>query len=61
MYQNCIDKDMIVWEEPLLGNAELEKFKLVSEGTPTEVAIKFRAPEKLERTPLLITTNHHIW
>jgi len=61
MYQNCIDKDIIVWEEPLIGNAELEKFKLVSEGTPTEVAIKFRAPEKLERTPLLITTNHHIW
>jgi len=61
MYQNCIDKDIIVWEEPLIGNSELKKFKLVSEGTPTEVAIKFRAPEKSERTPLLITTNHHIW
>ena len=61
MYQNCIDKDLILWEEPLIGNSELEKFKLVSEGSPTEVSIKFRAPEKLERTPLLITTNHHIW
>ena len=61
MYQNCIDKEIIVWEQPLIGNAELEKFKLVSEGSATEVAIKFRAPEKLNRTPLLITTNHHIW
>jgi len=61
MYQNCTDKEFLLWEEPLIGNSELEKFKLVSEGTPTDVAIKFKEPARLQRTPLMITTSHHIW
>jgi len=48
-------------EEPLIESAELEKFKLVAERTPTNTAIKFRELQRLPRTPLMTTTNHHIW
>jgi len=61
MYQSCIGKQFFLWKQPLITVRELEKFKLVAEGTPANVAIKFRERDRLYRTPMIITTNHPIW
>lgn len=50
-----------VWEEPLLSSTEAEKAKQILGGEPTSVAVKFAAPVHVERTPILITTNHELW
>lgn len=61
MFENCINKELIVWEEPLINSEHAEKCKLVFEGTTTQVACKFKAPKTLSPTPVLITTNKPIW
>ena len=61
MWQHCINKDILLWEEPLIGSSEIDKCKLVFEGTSTDVAIKFKEPARLYRTPVFITTNHTLW
>ncbi|AUW34321.1 nonstructural protein 1 [Parvoviridae sp.] len=50
-----------VWEEPLCSAELAEKTKQITEGMPTMIPIKFRKPVKLERTPIIITTNHDLW
>ena len=61
MFQNCINKQLLVWEEPLIGHTEIEKCKLVFEGSTTEDSIKYRGPYRMRRTTVLITTNHPLW
>lgn len=61
MFQNCINKDILVWEEPLIGSDYVEMCKRVFEGMSTQVPVKFRAPQTLHRTPIFITTNKDVW
>lgn len=61
MFQNCINKEMLIWEEPLIGGDYIEMCKRVFEGMTTQVNIKFKAPQTLYRTPILITTNKDVW
>lgn len=49
------------WEEPLLSAELAEKFKQVAEGMPCQIPVKYRKPQFLPRTPLIITTNHPLW
>nr|QKE54959.1 MAG: nonstructural protein [Parvoviridae sp.] len=61
MFQNCINKELMIWEEPLIGPDFVEMCKRVFEGMTTQVNIKFKAPQTLYRTPILITTNKDVW
>lgn len=61
MFQNCINKELLIWEEPLIGPDFVEMCKRVFEGMTTQVNIKFKAPQTLYRTPILITTNKDVW
>lgn len=61
MFQNCINKEILIWEEPLIGHDFVEMCKRVFEGMSTQVPVKYRAPQTLHRTPILITTNKDIW
>lgn len=61
MFQNCINKELLFWEEPLIGPDYVEMCKRVFEGIDTQVNIKFKPPQTLHRTPILITTNKDVW
>lgn len=61
MFQNCINREILVWEEPLIGPDYAEMCKRVFEGMTTQVPIKFRATQTLYRTPIFITTNKDVW
>nr|UMO75531.1 MAG: NS1 [Hedgehog chapparvovirus 5] len=59
-YGDLIGKQLGRWEEPLITPQEVDKCKLIFEGTPTTVAIKYQDPALLDRTPIFITTNKHL-
>lgn len=61
MFQNCICKEIVVWEEPLISKDFADKCKLLFEGSTQMVEIKSRAPQMLTRVPIVITTNSNIW
>nr|QID88579.1 NS1 [Chapparvovirus sp.] len=61
MFQNCINKELLIWEEPLIGHDFVEGVKRVFEGMDTQVAVKYKPPQTLYRTPILITTNKKLW
>lgn len=61
MFQNCINKEILIWEEPLIGHDFVEMCKRVFEGMTTQVPVKFKPPQTLYRTPILITTNKDVW
>lgn len=60
-YQGCLDKALIFIEEPMLEPATVDHAKQVLEGAPTLVNIKCKAPQILQPTPVLITSNHDLW
>uniref|UniRef100_A0AAU7E1A2 NS1 protein n=1 Tax=Mops bat parvovirus TaxID=3141925 RepID=A0AAU7E1A2_9VIRU len=61
MFQNCINKELLIWEEPLIGSDFAETCKRVFEGMNTQVSVKYKAPQTLYRTPIIITTNKDLW
>lgn len=60
-FTDCTDKQLLVWEEPFIKGDMADTCKLVFEGAPAQVKIKYRNPETLNRTPIIITTNKPIW
>lgn len=61
MFQNCINKELLLWEEPLIGHDFVENVKKVFEGMATQVSVKYKPAQTLYRTPVLITTNKDLW
>lgn len=61
MFQNCINKELLIWEEPLIGSDFVEICKRVFEGMTTQVSVKYKPAQTLYRTPLIITTNKDLW
>lgn len=61
MFQNCVNKELLIWEEPLIGPDYVELCKRAFEGMDTQVSVKFKAPQTMYRTPIIITTNKDIW
>lgn len=49
------------WEEPLIGPEQVEKFKQIAEGMDTHIPVKYKKPQLLPRTPILMTTNSPPW
>nr|WAX26079.1 MAG: nonstructural protein [Army ant associated chapparvovirus 4] len=61
MFQNCINKELLIWEEPLIGSDYVEGCKRVFEGMQTQISVKYRAPQTMYRTPIIVTTNKDLW
>jgi len=59
---DCINKDVIEIPELTINQqGELEELKKVFEGLPTQVNVKNKPPQVLERTPVILTTNSDPW
>lgn len=61
MWQDCVNKRLIVINEPYFDDCIIEQLKVVLEGTGTFVHKKNSSDEYLRPTPVLITTNNHVW
>lgn len=60
-FEGLLDNTIGIWEEPLCGPELAEKAKQVLEGMVCSIPVKYRKPQKLPRTPIIITTNHNLW
>nr|APC23168.1 NS1 [Simian parvo-like virus 3] len=60
-FEGIVGKKLGVWEEPLISPESAEKCKQVFEGAPTTVPCKYKKPQPLDRTPIIITSNHVPW
>ena len=60
-WQNCTNKSLNLFEEPRIGPATVEHFKLIAEGASSSVKVKMTDDEPMDRTPLLISTNRPLW
>ena len=60
-FQNAINTNLIVIDEPCFTIESLEVAKLVLSGEDTHVKIKGKQDAMLYRTPVLITTNHPVY
>ncbi len=61
MWQDCVDKPLIVIEEALMTGTGLETFKVIAGGQDTKVDVKGRDSRVLKRTPVLVASNHSLW
>lgn len=61
MWQDCVNKRLIVINEPYFDNAMIEQLKVILEGTGTFVHKKMSSDEYLRPTPVIITSNTKIW
>nr|WPD49022.1 MAG: nonstructural protein 1 [Protoparvovirus sp.] len=60
-YEALVDCYLGIYEEPLISPENAEKFKQIAGGEETSIAIKYKKPHILPRTPLLMTSNHVPW
>lgn len=61
MWQDCINKRVIIINEPFFDLCMIESLKTVLEGTGTFVHKKNTGDEYLCPTPVIITTNNDVW
>lgn len=61
MWQDCVNKRLIVINEPYFDECMVEQLKVVLEGTGTFVHKKNCSDEYLRPTPVVITANYPIW
>ncbi|QMI57781.1 nonstructural protein 1 [Pacific black duck chaphamaparvovirus 1] len=60
-FEDIVDRYWAIWDEPLLGPEQADKFKQLAGGEPCVVPVKFKKPAHIPRTPIWINTNHEIW
>lgn len=58
-FQSLVNVEFGLIEEPNMTLETLQTFKKLAEGVDTEVAVKFKPDQTVQRTPLLITSNDH--
>lgn len=61
MWEGCLDKAVIICEEPMFETATIEHAKQVLEGAQTQINVKNKCPHILQPTPVIITTNNDVW
>ena len=63
MWQDCINKRIIVINEPYFDAAMIEQLKIILEGTGTGTFVhkKMSNDEYLRPTPVIITSNTYVW
>nr|QKE54893.1 MAG: nonstructural protein [Parvoviridae sp.] len=60
-FEGLLEQNLGIWEEPLMSPELAEKAKQVFEGMVCSIAVKYKKPHMLPRTPIMITTNHDVW
>lgn len=60
-FEALLDANIGCWEEPLCSPELAEKVKQILEGMVTSIPVKYKKPQTLPRTPIIITTNHPLW
>uniref|UniRef100_A0AAU7E1P5 NS1 protein n=1 Tax=Rousettus bat parvovirus TaxID=3141931 RepID=A0AAU7E1P5_9VIRU len=60
-FEGLIGNTFGIWEEPLISPELAEKAKQIFEGMECSIPVKFKKPVKLQRIPILMTTNHAPW
>lgn len=60
-FTGCAGRDVILWEEPILTTANVDLCKLIFEGSSANIPHKFKDPIQTDRTPIVVTTNKHVW
>lgn len=60
-WQDCVNKRLIIINEPYFDLCMIEKVKVILEGTGTFVNVKQKGDEYLRPTPVVITTNNYPW
>lgn len=58
MWQDCVDKRVIMMEECMVTPDLKETFKVLAGGQEATVDIKNKPPAKVQRTPMLIASNN---
>jgi hypothetical protein len=61
MFQDCVNKRLIVLNEPYLDESSVEAVKEVLEGNGCYVPVKQKADQWLRATPVIITSNTVLW
>lgn len=61
MYGDAVGKRALFMEEPIIAPGGEEKFKLITQGTGTDVPVKHGGDARLDPIPCFITSNHYIW
>ncbi|CAI9727457.1 nonstructural [Octopus vulgaris] len=56
-FQNLLNVEIGLIEEPNFTLETLQTFKKLAEGTDTEVSVKYKPDQIVHRTPLIITSN----
>nr|AWV66976.1 Structural ORFs [Ambidensovirus sp.] len=61
-YQDALGCRAVEWNECLLmGKEEIETAKMVWEGAPTPINVKYKSNQRMQRTPLFVTSNGSPW
>lgn len=60
-WENCVDRRFGLFEEPVLDPCTINPMKIIMEGGPLGVNVKYSNKVNLRRLPLIITTNHDLW
>lgn len=61
MFQDCVNRRLIVLNEPYLDESSIEAVKEVLEGQGCYVPVKQKADQWLRSTPVIITSNTLLW
>lgn len=56
-YQDCVNRRVIVWNEPNYDSAETDTLKMLLGGDTCPVRVKFREDCVVHRTPIIILSN----
>lgn len=61
-YQDAYGSRAALWNECIIeGRVHVENSKSILEGMPTSINVKHESQMILQRTPIIITANHHPW
>ncbi|RWS00228.1 NS1-like protein [Dinothrombium tinctorium] len=61
MWQDAVNKRLIIMNEPVLDEVAIEGCKEVFEGTECYVPVKMKSDQFLAPTPVIITSNTYLW
>ena len=60
-FQDCVDRQVNVNEEMLIGPQNVDRFKQLAEGGVVKVDVKMKEPVIIARTPLIVCSNTAPW
>lgn len=58
---DCVDKRILLWDEPNFDRNDLETIKLLFAGDPCVVSVKYSNNITITKTPVFCTANSHVF